>query len=112
MSPGAGIASSDHAWRRSEPFEAEGARSFQAPTRRSCRVRMVRVERHWWNGQTDQRRRRDVYIRTDGQRWQVMARMGGDSGRATVDDCPGLASAEILAKAWMGGGQGWQEVPA
>jgi hypothetical protein len=72
----------------------------------------VRVERHWWNGQTEQRRRRDVFIRTDGQRWQVVARMGGDSGRSTVHDCPGLASAEILANAWMGGRRGWQEVPA
>jgi hypothetical protein len=70
----------------------------------------VRVERHWWNGHTDLRRRRDVFIRTDGQHWEVEARMGGDCGRSTVHQCPGSGSAEILAAAWMGGPRGWQEV--
>lgn len=70
----------------------------------------MRIERHWWNGHTDHRRRRDVFIRTDGQHWEVEARMGGASGQSTVHECPGLTSAEILADAWMGGRRGWQEV--
>jgi hypothetical protein len=70
----------------------------------------VRVERHWWNGHTEHRRRRDVFIRTDGQLWEVEARMGGESGRSTVQQCPGSASAQILADAWMNGRRGWQEV--
>jgi len=70
----------------------------------------VRVERHWWNGHTEHGRRRDIFIRTDGQRWEVEARMGGASGRSTVHECPGLTSAAILADAWMGGRRGWQEV--
>jgi hypothetical protein len=73
-------------------------------------VLTVRIERHWWNGQSGQRRQRDVFIRTDGQRWEVEARMGGEAGRSTVHQCPGLASAEILADAWMGGQRGWQAV--
>jgi hypothetical protein len=72
----------------------------------------VRVERRWWNGHSAERRRRDVFIRTDGLRWEVEARMGGDSGRSEVHHCPGLASAEILADAWMGGRKGWHEVRA
>jgi hypothetical protein len=73
-------------------------------------VQAVRVERHWWNGHTDRRRRRDVFIRFDGQQWEVEARMSGDPGRSTVHQCPGLSSAEILADAWMGGRRGWREI--
>jgi hypothetical protein len=70
----------------------------------------VRVERQWWNGHSDRRRRRDVFIRTDGERWEVLARIGGDTGRSTAHQCPGLASAMILANSWMSGQQGWQEL--
>jgi hypothetical protein len=38
--------------------------------------------------------------------------MGGESGRSTVHECPGMASAQILADAWMGDRRGWQEVEA
>lgn len=72
----------------------------------------MKVERHWWNGHTDQRRRRDVFIRTDGTGWEVEARVGGERGRSEVLHCPTLASAKILADSWMGGGKGWQEVTA
>jgi hypothetical protein len=70
----------------------------------------VRIECHWWNGRSELRGRRDVFIRTDGQRWEVEARTGGESGRSAVHECPGLASAQILASAWMGNGRGWREV--
>jgi hypothetical protein len=70
----------------------------------------VKVERHWWNGRSERHGRRDIFIRTDGQLWEVEARLGGDPSRSAVHQCPGRASAEILADAWMGGRRGWQEV--
>jgi hypothetical protein len=72
----------------------------------------MRVERHWWNGRSEHRGRRDVFIRTDGQRWEVEARLGGEPGQSTVHECPGLASAQILADAWMGDRRRWHEVEA
>lgn len=70
----------------------------------------MRVERHWWNGNRSRVGRRDVYIRTDGQLWEVMAQTGGESGESKVLSCPGLASAQILAAAWLGGRSQWREV--
>jgi hypothetical protein len=70
----------------------------------------VRIERHWWNGNMSSHGRRDVYIRTDGQRWEVEARTGGGAGRSKVHHCPGRASAEILADAWLGGRPEWREL--
>ncbi|HKN56573.1 MAG TPA: hypothetical protein VJX66_29045 [Amycolatopsis sp.] len=68
------------------------------------------IERHWWNGNSTSRGRRDVYIRTDGQRWEVQAQAGGDVGRSKIQQCPGRASAEILANAWLGGRAQWPEL--
>jgi hypothetical protein len=48
-----------------------------------------------------------VFIRTDGQQWEVQARTGG---RSAVHQSPGPASAMILAHAWHGGRQGWREL--
>jgi hypothetical protein len=70
----------------------------------------VRLERHWWNGNRSPVGRRDVYIRTDGQRWEVEAQAGGNAGRSRVQVCPGKTSAEILASAWRGGYAGWREL--
>lgn len=70
--------------------------------------RWVRVERHWWNGDRTVRGRRDVYIRTDGESWEVEARAGGGAGRSKIYPCPGRQSAEILAGAWMAGQSRWQ----
>jgi len=70
----------------------------------------VRVERHWWNGDRTTHGRRDVYIRTDGQLWEVEAQAGGSDGRSTVQQCPGETSAVILASAWLGGRSHWQQL--
>jgi hypothetical protein len=51
-----------------------------------------------------------VYIRTDGERWEVEAQAGGGAGRSKVFQCPGRQSAEILAGAWMGGPTRWKLV--
>ena len=72
--------------------------------------RQVKVERHWWNGNRTLLGRRDVYIRTDGERWEVEAQTGGNAGRSRVHRCPGRASAEILASAWLGGRPEWREL--
>lgn len=70
----------------------------------------VRIERHWWNGDRSMRGRRDVYIRTDGQRWEVEAQTGGTAGRSKLHPCPSRASAQILADAWLGGRPEWREL--
>ncbi len=72
--------------------------------------RMV-VEEHWWNGVSNPRGRRDVYIRTDGSQWQVQAQIGGASGRSKIQQCPSRGSATILAGAWRASGSGWREMP-
>jgi hypothetical protein len=51
-----------------------------------------------------------VYIRSDGESWEVEAQAGGAGGRSRVQQCPGQASAEILAKAWIGDSPGWREI--
>ena len=51
-----------------------------------------------------------MYIRTDGERLEVQAQAGGDTGRSKVHPCPGRASAEILAGAWLGGRPEWREL--
>jgi hypothetical protein len=70
----------------------------------------MRVDRHWWNGDTSVRGRRDVFIRTDGQVWEVEARVGGGGGRSKTHSSLGQPSAEILAGAWMAGNGQWRLV--
>ncbi|MBE1487392.1 hypothetical protein H4W31_003030 [Plantactinospora soyae] len=36
--------------------------------------------------------------------------MGGADGRSKVQQCPGEASARILADAWLGGRPEWREM--
>ena len=73
------------------------------------RLRGVRVEHHWWNGDV-RLQRRDVYVRTDGELWEVEAQMGGPSGKSKVQQCPGKASALILADAWRGPRWQWRKL--
>lgn len=68
------------------------------------------VQHHWWNGTVSSRFRRDVFIRSDGDRWEVMVQIGGASGPTKTQECPGRASAKILAGAWRGGGAAWKEM--
>ena len=70
----------------------------------------VRIERHWWNGNHSSRGRRDVFIRTDGQQWEVEAQTGGVAGRSKLHPCPSRSAAEILAEAWLGGRPEWREL--
>jgi hypothetical protein len=70
----------------------------------------VIVQHHWWNGTVSSRFRRDVFIRSDGDRWDVMVQIGGASGPTKTQECPGRASAKILAGAWRGAGAAWKEM--
>jgi hypothetical protein len=70
----------------------------------------VIIKSHWWNGVSNVRGRRDVYIRSDGARWEVLVQIGGAAGRAQVQECPGRASASILAGAWRGSAPNWREL--
>ena len=73
------------------------------------KVGQVRVEHHWWNGDI-RLARRDVYVRTDGEVWEVEAQMGGPQGKSKVQQCPGKASALILADAWRGPRWQWRKL--
>ncbi|GAA4606078.1 hypothetical protein BJY16_005644 [Actinoplanes octamycinicus] len=70
----------------------------------------MKVQRHWWNGSNTPRFRRDVYIRSDGSQWDVMVQIGGTAGRYRVQECPGSGAAQIVAGAWRGSNEEWQEV--
>ncbi|RKN45533.1 hypothetical protein [Micromonospora endolithica] len=70
------------------------------------------VEKHWWNGDPTARGRRDVYIRRAGERWEVLAQIGGAQGRSKLQECPSRSSAVILASAWRGSGSSWREIPS
>ncbi len=69
------------------------------------------VQRHWWNGNKTQRGRRDVFVRTDGRRWDVKVQIGGAAGLSKVQECPSGSSAAIVAEAWRGSGATWREIP-
>jgi hypothetical protein len=68
------------------------------------------VQRHWWNGSSTTRARRDVFIRSDGLQWDVLVQIGGAAGRFRVQQCPSSTSARILADAWRGSAAGWKEL--
>jgi hypothetical protein len=68
------------------------------------------VQRHWWNGSSTARSRRDVYIRSDGLQWDVLVQIGGAAGRFRVQECPSPSSAVIVADAWRGSEAGWREL--
>jgi hypothetical protein len=73
------------------------------------RCRVI-VQRHWWNGSSTTRARRDVYIRSDGSQWDVLVQIGGAAGRYRVQQCPSSSSAVIVADAWRGSGATWREL--
>jgi hypothetical protein len=68
------------------------------------------VQRHWWNGSSTARARSDVYIRSDGLKWDVLVQIGGTAGRCRVQECPSSRSAVIVADSWRGSGIAWREL--
>ena len=53
----------------------------------------MRVIRHWWNQQWGRLGRRDVYVRSDGTRFEVEVAQGGAEGRRWVARFDSLADA-------------------
>lgn len=70
----------------------------------------VMVQRHWWNGSSTARARRDVFIPSDGLQWDVLVQIGGTAGRYRVRECPSASSAVIIADAWRGSSVDWREL--
>ena len=40
----------------------------------------------WWNGERGRQARRDIWLTSDGQRWNVRARQGDSDGREVSYD--------------------------
>jgi hypothetical protein len=70
----------------------------------------MRAVRHWWNGSWGRLSRRDVYVRTDGKRWEVEARLGGAEGRSTVWTHDDEAGALERARSWLDPRFTWTEL--
>jgi hypothetical protein len=72
---------------------------------------MRTVVRHWWNAKWGRLVRRDLYVRTDGRRWEVEARIGGAEGRSRRQVCHNEDEALALARRWLAlGGSDWTDV--
>jgi hypothetical protein len=79
----------------------------------------VQTLRHWWNGASGDNAgkvRRDVYLRTDGRRWEVEAREGsetpgGSRNRSTRRTYATEEEALAVLDEWLGDRSGWQEQP-
>ncbi|RZU75867.1 hypothetical protein EV384_4439 [Micromonospora kangleipakensis] len=41
----------------------------------------MEVKGRWWNGNWGRIARRDIWLLSDGHRWRVRGRLGGDGGR-------------------------------
>ena len=47
----------------------------------------MEVRGRWWNGLWGRMARRDIWLMTDGRRWLVLSRHGGDEGREATYEC-------------------------
>jgi len=75
----------------------------------------VRTVRHWWNGVSGSPRRRDIYLRTDGRRWEAESREGasddGTGGRSARRTYATEDEARRVVREWLGTRTDWQDVP-
>jgi hypothetical protein len=51
-----------------------------------------------------------VFVRTDGQRWEIEARLDSAEGRSTVRSSPDEASAITVAESRLDGRFTWNEL--
>ena len=65
---------------------------------------------HWWNGTWGRLVRRDVWLRTDGQTWEVEAGRGGMEGRSAVLTYPDEAQARQELSLLLGEYGPWQRL--
>lgn len=64
----------------------------------------MRVVRHWWNGSWGRLNRRDILLKTDGERWELETRLGGVEGKIKHFPVPDEAKALEVAQRWMSDG--------
>jgi hypothetical protein len=69
-----------------------------------------RVIHHWWNGTWGRMSRRDVYIRTDDDTFEVEVRLGGSEGRRWRRECPTLQAATDEAARHLADDQHWRDI--
>ena len=72
----------------------------------------MRVVGHWWNGTWGRLARRDVWLKTDGNRWWVEARQG-DGDRQPWRGRPHLteeAARQELAAMLARAGKKWRDL--
>lgn len=73
-------------------------------------VGVVVVER-WWNGHWGRLFRRDIVLRSDGQRWQVWIREGGaDAARHSHVEYDSEADARVELSRQLADGQQWKRM--
>ena len=68
--------------------------------------------RHWWNGRWGRLARRDIYLRTDGDRYAVEAREGGADGTTRTWYPPTEEDALQLVDDLLSDQDGWRELTA
>jgi hypothetical protein len=75
----------------------------------------VRTVRHWWNGAAGgtagELVRRDVYLRTDGRRWEIEATEVGTRSRSARRTYSTEEEARAVLREWLGDEADWQELP-
>ncbi|MER7276661.1 hypothetical protein ABT369_19680 [Dactylosporangium sp. NPDC000244] len=69
-----------------------------------------RVLHHWWNGSWGRLNRRDVYIRSDGDQFELELRLGGSEGRRWLRTYDTYQNAVTEAEQHMTTDQRWTDV--
>lgn len=90
----------------------EGDANNHAPAfERVYDARMARDQpRHWWNGRWGRAARRDVYLRSEGDRYVVEAREGGSDGITRTWQPPTEEHALLLIDELLDDQSGWREL--
>lgn len=66
--------------------------------------------KHWWNGSWGRLARRDVFLRTDADRWFVEARSGGAEGASRFTEYATEETAYDAVRHLLAGPGEWREV--
>ncbi|RUL90979.1 MULTISPECIES: hypothetical protein [Micromonospora] len=66
--------------------------------------------KHWWNGKWGRLARRDVFLRTDADRWYVEQRAGGAEGVSRFYEYDTLDAAEETIRALLHPTDPWREL--
>ncbi|MFY1635577.1 hypothetical protein ACN27F_20270 [Solwaraspora sp. WMMB335] len=66
--------------------------------------------KHWWNGSWGRLARRDVFLRTDADKWFVEARSGGAEGTSRFAEYDDEEAAYDAVRRLLGGPGEWREV--